>query len=51
MIDDASGTFMQDRQRLRALVLARLASAPGPIADADYFAGLRRLVDGTGLTR
>jgi hypothetical protein len=32
----------QDRQQLRALLLDGVSSEPGPLADADYFAGLRR---------
>ena len=32
----------QDRQQLRALLLDGVSSDPGPLADADYFAGLRR---------
>ena len=31
----------QDRQRLRSLLLDGAASAPGPVADDAYFAGLR----------
>ena len=37
----------QDRQRLRALLLAGVTSEPGPTADATYFDQLRaRLPDG-----
>ena len=32
----------QDRQHLRGLLLAGASSAPGPVADASYFEGLRR---------
>ena len=35
----------QDRQHLRQLLLAGLASEPGPVADARYFDGLRGEVD------
>jgi antitoxin ParD1/3/4 len=41
----------QERQQLRALLLAGAASAPGAVADARYFDGLRRRVpqaDATG---
>lgn len=34
----------QDRQRLRGLLLAGAASAPGSPADAAYFEGLRKRV-------
>jgi len=36
----------QDRQRLRGLLLDGAASAPGGVADAAYFDGLRRRVRG-----
>jgi antitoxin ParD1/3/4 len=35
----------QDRQQLRTLLLDGARSEPGPIADADYFASLRRHID------
>jgi antitoxin ParD1/3/4 len=38
----------QDRQQLRALLLDGATSEPGPLADADYFAGLRRKLDAPG---
>lgn len=34
----------QDRQRLRNLLLEGAASAPGAVADAVYFEGLRKQV-------
>ena len=34
----------QDRQRLRALLLAGAESAPAGVADAGYFDGIRRRV-------
>ncbi len=34
----------QDRQRLRTLLLEGAASAPGPVADDEYFRGLRSRV-------
>lgn len=34
-----------DRQRLRALLLAGGESAPGPLADSAYFAGLHRRLE------
>lgn len=34
----------QDRTQLRALLLAGAASAPGVVADTDYFDGLRQRV-------
>ena len=38
----------QDRQQLRAVLLNGASSEPGPLADAHYFAGLRRRIDATG---
>jgi antitoxin ParD1/3/4 len=38
----------QDRQQLRAVLLNGASSEPGPLADADYFADLRRRLDATG---
>ncbi len=37
----------QDRQQLRALVLAGASSPSGPIADKAYFSGLRSHVNST----
>lgn len=34
----------QERERLRSLLLAGAASAPGPIADGSYFQSLRARV-------
>lgn len=34
----------QDRQRLRTLLIDGAASAPGPIADDEYFTALRKRV-------
>jgi antitoxin ParD1/3/4 len=34
-----------DRRQLRSLLLDGAASAPGPVADDNYFASLRRRVD------
>jgi antitoxin ParD1/3/4 len=38
----------QDRQRLRTLLLEGAESDPGPLADADYFASIRRGLDAAG---
>jgi antitoxin ParD1/3/4 len=38
----------QDRQQLRTLLLDGVSSDPGPLADADYFAGLRRRLVAAG---
>ena len=35
----------QDRQQLRAVLLEGASSEPGPLADADFFADLRRRFD------
>lgn len=35
----------QDRQQLRKLLLAGTGSDPGPVADDNYFANLRRRID------
>ncbi len=37
----------QDRQRLRALLLAGASSPSGPSADEGYFSGLRARVNST----
>ncbi|MGH9133626.1 MAG: type II toxin-antitoxin system ParD family antitoxin, partial [Ilumatobacteraceae bacterium] len=37
----------QDRQHLRTILLDGATSEPGPLADADYFADLRRRLDPT----
>lgn len=41
----------QDQQRLRHLLLAGMASAPGAPADAGYFDGLRERVRNRGKSR
>ncbi|MEZ5215516.1 MAG: type II toxin-antitoxin system ParD family antitoxin [Ilumatobacteraceae bacterium] len=38
----------QDRQTLRALLEDGVRSTPGPIADDDYFAGLRNRIRAGG---
>ncbi|MFY9477898.1 MAG: type II toxin-antitoxin system ParD family antitoxin [Aquabacterium sp.] len=41
----------QDRQQLRNVLLAGASSAPGPVADANYFDGLRDRVRRGGKPR
>ncbi len=37
----------QDRQQLRTILLDGASSETGPVADADYFAALRRNLNST----
>jgi len=38
----------QDRHRLRTMLFDGAESAPGPLANADYFGELRRRIDPDG---